>query len=207
MLIGLLVLLVIGVLFAALTLGSDSASKGLVVSRESRAVPEERLTSVSDLAKLKMESLFAPVTSLGEGDPLVRWRWLIGDKPVVLMATAFGNCFCRMPDGRIRLLDTYACSFDDVAESHDDLNRKLKDPTQVGAWFLPGLLDELASRGSSLAEGTCFSPFVPPLLSGRYDPSNFRVRALTTHLAFTGSISEQIKDWPDGERVEGFSLE
>jgi len=51
-------------------------------------------------------------------------------------------------------------------------------------------------------EGRCYCFKVPPALGGTYDANNIAAISLKELIAFSGDIAEQIKDVPDGGKVE-----
>ena len=76
------------------------------------------------------------------------WRWLIGDKPIAIEAIAgIGNLFLRGESGRIYLLDIEDGTCECIAESTEQLEKKLSDRHNRRAWLQGFLIRELRQKG------------------------------------------------------------
>ncbi len=64
------------------------------------------------------------------------------------------------------------------------------------------LVDRLVASGSELKEGQCFGYTHPPIVGGEYEPPNIRVKAVEEYIPFLGYLYEQIKDLPNGSKIE-----
>jgi hypothetical protein len=122
------------------------------------------------------------------------------------LPTACGDLFLRRVDGGIAFLDTYAGTCETVAPNYEQWKAMLDDPGQVEAWFRGGLIGELLEAGLERGPGQCFSPLVPQVVNGSWEPSNFDACDLLVHLAMLGQIHRQVKDLPPGTRISGFEV-
>ena len=67
--------------------------------------------------------------------------------------------------------------------------------------MLPLLVDKLTNAGMRLQHNEVYSPIKLAVLGGTYDTNNLKPTDMSVHFQFTGSICEQIKDLPDGTKV------
>ena len=138
---------------------------------------------------------------------LEEWRWLIPNDSEAMLPTACGDVFLHLPDGSIAFLDTYKGSCATVASNYEEWKAMLNDRLQLEAWFRGGLIGDLLEAGLTRQPGQCFSPLVPQILSGSWEPSNFDACDLLIHLSMLGQIHRQVKDLPEGTKIDGFYTE
>jgi hypothetical protein len=129
-------------------------------------------------------------------DLMEEWLWLAPKDAEPMLPTACGDVFLRCPDGSIAFLDTYAGSCSTVAPSYEQWKEMLNDPEQIETWFRGGLVEDLMQAGLDREPGQCFSPLVPQIVNGSWEPSNFHACDLLIHLSMLGQIHRQVKDLP-----------
>ncbi len=139
-------------------------------------------------------------------DLVKEWLWLVPKDAEVMLPTACGDLFLRLPDGSIAFLDTYEGSCVTVAASYDPWKFMLNDPERLEAWFRCTLIGELLEAGLKREPGQCFSPFVPQVVNGTWEASNFHTCSLLVHLASLGQIHRQVKDLPLGTEISAFRV-
>lgn len=132
---------------------------------------------------------------------LESWFWLLPKKFVVWIMNRFGDLFIVLDDGTVHKLDIGCGTLTQVAESREDFIVKIDKPGRADDWLMIPLVDRMVAAGKTLTEGQCYGFRVPPVLGGKYDDENIVVISIQDFLAAYGSIHEQIKDVPDGERV------
>jgi hypothetical protein len=124
-----------------------------------------------------------------------------------MLLTACGDLFLRCTDGSIAFLDTYAGSCEVVAPDYERWKQMLNDPEQLEEWFRGELIIQLLEAGITRKPGECFSPLVPQIINGSWEPKNFHACDLLVHLATLGQIHLQVKDLPPGTRISGFDIQ
>lgn len=139
-------------------------------------------------------------------DLLSEWLWLAPRDAEPMLPTACGDLFLRSRDGSIAFLDTYAGSCNTVAPGYEQWKVMLNDAEQLEDWFRGGLIGALLTAGLSREPGQCFSPLVPQIVNGSWEPSNFHACDLVVHLAVLGQIHRQVKDLPPGTKISGFKV-
>jgi hypothetical protein len=139
-------------------------------------------------------------------DLLADWLWLAPPDAEPMLPTACGDLFLQSPDGSIALLDTCSGTCDTAASSYDEWKAMLNDAGQMEEWFRSSLLADLLKAGLSREPGQCFSPFVPQVVSGSWEPSNFHACDLVVHLSMLGQIHRQVNDLPPGTKISSFDI-
>lgn len=140
------------------------------------------------------------------GELMEEWLWLAPADAEPMLSTACGDVFLRLPDGVVAFLDTYTGTCELVAPSYEVWKEMLGDAERKEAWFRGGLIEELRAAGLSRTPGQCFSPLVPQIVSGSWQPSNFHACDLLIHLSTLGQIHRQVKDLPPGTKISGFQV-
>jgi hypothetical protein len=130
------------------------------------------------------------------------WTWLIGSDKKVLLVTIIGDMFVMDKSKRVYWLDVGTGEFKLVADCIDDFEEKLKNVEQVNEWFMIELATALRHSHNKLKDGQLYSYKMLPIIGGEYSPDNFAPLDIIEHFGYTGAIHKQIKDLPDGTKVE-----
>jgi len=129
------------------------------------------------------------------------WNWLIGtDKKPILMSS-IGDLFLADNKGVCYWLNVGEGILEKVADSTDEFKAKLKDNEQIDEWFLIGLIEKLKESGLELIDKHLYGYKKLPVLGGEYEPENFELTDIEVHFELSGQIQKQIKDLPDGTKV------
>jgi hypothetical protein len=129
------------------------------------------------------------------------WKWLIGDQQEVLLITIFGDLFLIGNNNEVNWLDTSSGEFSRIANSIEQFKVLLKIPENYDNWFLAWLHPEIESSGIKLKEQQVFSFKKMPILGGEYTFENIEPVDISVHFQLTGEICRQIKNLPDGTKV------
>ena len=135
------------------------------------------------------------------GDLLSSWAWLLPSELTVWLMSRFGDLFCVLEDGSVRMLDVGQGTFERVADNRDECARRIDEDGNARDWLMIPLVDELVARGVVLGAGECYSYAQLPILGGDYAFANVRVAAVEAHYKGLGPIHEKLKGIPDGTRV------
>jgi hypothetical protein len=133
------------------------------------------------------------------------WRWLVGDEAQLLVFSALGDLFLGDAEGHIFWLNTGAARLTRIAESAEEFKRLMQQAEHADEWFFPQLVGDLIASGKRLAPGQCYSYKVPPMLSGKMELDNFDPTDLLVHCSMFGQIARQIRDLPEGAKINGFT--
>lgn len=129
------------------------------------------------------------------------WTWLIGANKTPILVSAIGDIFLRDDNKKIYWLDVGAGKVELVANGIQDFEEKLKDVEHVNNWFMVDLIAELKLSGQGLKDGQLYSYKILPTLGGDYSTDNFEPTDMVVHFSLAGQIQKQIKDLPDGTKI------
>lgn len=128
------------------------------------------------------------------------WTWLIGPDKKPILVSAIGDMFLKDDNGSIYWLDVGQGKFELVATDINDFKIKLTEIEQVNEWFMIDLTTEL-KLSNKLKDGQLFSYKKLPVIGGDYSVDNFEPTDIEVHFSIAGQIHEQIKDLPDGTKI------
>ena len=70
-----------------------------------------------------------------------------------------------------------------------------------------GLVKKLKEQGIELTDKNLYGYKKLPALGGEYEPDNFELTDIEVHFELSGQIHKQIKDLPDGTKVNIKTIE
>lgn len=129
------------------------------------------------------------------------WTWCLADQKSVALISSVGDIFFVDKDGKINWLDTSIRVLKQVATNIQQFEQSLKDESNLDNWFLATLVEQLITQGKTLEENEVYSFKILPALGGDYSADNLEPIDISVHFAMTGQIHRQIKDLPDGTRI------
>lgn len=129
------------------------------------------------------------------------WGWLIGESLSPFMCSASGDVFFLDDAGIVFWLDTGQGLLTQICANREEFLKELKE--ERGAeWLLAPVIDQLVDSGVELAPDQCFAYRVLPILGGPYSAENMVPMSAAQWYSFSGYMHSQIKDLPDGAKVE-----
>jgi len=131
---------------------------------------------------------------------LTAWAPILPGSARVLRTNLFGDAFVVGDGGAVHMLERAGCSADPIASSEEEFWRKVRD--DPAGWQLRPLADECRRSGLVLGEGQCYAYTSLPVLGGEYKVENIWVAHWAEWFSFTADIFQQIKDLPDGAKVQ-----
>jgi len=129
------------------------------------------------------------------------WRWLIGNNKKPILMSSIGDLFFEDDKGMCYWLNVGEGKFEKVAKNHEEFKAKLKNKEIVDEWFLVELVAELKRNGLELMEKKLYGYKTLPILGGEYSPENFELTDIEVHFELSGQIHKQIKDLPNGTKI------
>ncbi len=127
------------------------------------------------------------------------WEWLLPPEFNVWLMNRYGHLI--LPDGSVHMLDIGAGSIKAMAESNDELCRKIDEDDHADDWLMIPLVDGLVAASVLLKQGECYSFLTPLGLGGDYTVENTVVLPVADHYWVCGSYHEQLRGVPDGTKV------
>lgn len=129
------------------------------------------------------------------------WKWCLQDQKTVAMISSIGDLFVVGKDESINWLDTGYGVLTRIADNIQQFKLLLKDENNIENWFLASLVEQFISNGILLNENEVYGFKTFPALGGDYSLDNFEPTNIYIHFAFAGQIHEQIKDLPEGTKI------
>ncbi|MBI3221216.1 MAG: DUF1851 domain-containing protein, partial [Bacteroidetes bacterium] len=129
------------------------------------------------------------------------WTWLIGTDKSPILVSAIGDMFLQADNKQVYWLDVGGGELNLVANGIQDFKDKLKNIELVNEWFMIDLATALRLSDKKLNEGQLYSYKKLPIIGGDYSVDNFEPTDIEVHFCFAGQIHKQIKDLPDGTKV------
>jgi len=150
---------------------------------------------------LTLKELTKEIEKIDVDDILSCWQWLLADMKVVITISVLGDLFLLGQDQAIYWLQTDSGDLTKVADNLQQYQNYLSDDEKLDNWFLPLLVEKLIVAGKTLKENEVYSYKKIPVIGGEYSVDNIEPTDMSVHFAFSGQICEQIKDLPDGTKV------
>lgn len=156
---------------------------------------------VRHLMTPSLMQLTKDITNVDLDDILSCWRWKLKDMKGVATISVLGDIFLLGKDNAVYWLQTDSGDLTKVADTLEQYEQFLSDEEKVDNWFLPSLVKDLLAAGKTLKENEVYSYKKLPVIGGEYSVDNIEPTDMSVHFAFSGQICEQIKDLPDGTKV------
>lgn len=135
---------------------------------------------------------------------LQHWSWVLKKCPEfnILLVTKFGEIFVRADDGAIWFLSTSNGSYEQVANSQEELAQLLESQEECEYFFMPQVVSLLEQSIGQLEHGQCYGFNVPCVFEEcTFEPSNFKAISLERYLIGLGDMLGKLQSTPSGEKV------
>ena len=150
---------------------------------------------------IEFQQLIKDTNKIDLEDICSSWQWCLSEQKSVVFVSCAGDMFLVGKDNAINWLDTSIGQIKKIADSLEEFEQLLHDDENVDNWFLATLVAELINKGMILKENEVYSFKKLPALGGEYSVDNLEITDISVHFGLTGNIAEQIKDLPDGTKV------
>lgn len=130
------------------------------------------------------------------------WQWLLNGQYKPIIISCSGDMFLTHKDGSINWLDTGTGQLQKIAENKDQFNSELEDLDNIDKWFLASIILDLIQGNMILKEDQVYSYKRMPVLGGDYSLENFEITDISVHFSMTGQICRQVRDLPDGTKID-----
>lgn len=151
--------------------------------------------------KITWEDLQIDFSNINSENLLESWNWLIGNDKEPILISSIGDVFLQDKTGICYWLNVGEGIIEKIAESPSEFKSKLKDKEIVEEWFLVELVAEIKKTGMELIKNNLYGYKTIPILGGEYKPENFELTDIEVHFELSGIIHQQIKDLPDGTKI------
>lgn len=130
------------------------------------------------------------------------WSWVGLDPKEVVASNSFGNVIVRDHDGKYWRICPEELSCQVVASSETEFQTLFAESEFVTDWEMAALEAAARERFGPLAPERCYCLKMPRVLGGEYRLDNLGTNSRIELVSFSGDVAEQIKDVPDGGKVE-----
>ncbi len=150
---------------------------------------------------LTLGQLAKDITNVDIDDIFSCWQWHLGEMKSLLTISLLGDLFLLGNDEAVYWLQTDTGVLTKIAGDLEQYHEFLTDEDKIDHWFLPLLIEKLLNSEKTLKENEVYSFKKLPAIGGDYSVDNMEPTDMSVHFAFSGQICEQIKDLPDGTKV------
>ena len=150
---------------------------------------------------IDIEKYLIPTDKLDLTKVLSTWTWLTDDKSIVAL-TKSGDALLKDNNGQLYFLDVGGGTIELKANNFRDFFDRKLSYELTEELLLPAVVDKLEQLGLILKLGQVYSYTTLPIIGGTYDEKNMFALDVYEHYNLTGDIHFQIKDTPDGTKVE-----
>ena len=130
------------------------------------------------------------------------WSWAGLDPAEIVGTNAFGNYLVRATDGAYWRICPEDLSCEKIAADESAYFSVLDDDEFITDWDMQPLVEIAVQKFGSQPADRCFCLKLPGVLGGEYAADNIGTISREELLSFAGDVARQIKDLPDGAKVE-----
>lgn len=130
------------------------------------------------------------------------WGWVGFNPAEVVDENDFGNLIIRDEDNKYWRLCPEDVYCEIIANNRQELDNLSKDQTFLVDWYMSELVEAAKDSVGLLEEGRKYCLVIPSVLGGTYDTSNIKSVPLVELVRFSGDLGKQIRDLPDGEKIQ-----
>jgi len=130
------------------------------------------------------------------------WSWIGLDAIEIVGTNAFGNYHVRDADGACWRICPEELSCMKIVDDASAYASLLSDDGFLADWELPHLLELAVQKFGPPTADRCFCLKMPGVFGGKYVLENIGTISRRELVSFAGDMAHQIKDVPDGAKVE-----
>jgi hypothetical protein len=150
---------------------------------------------------ITLKQLIREIDTVDIADITSSWQWRISKMHAVVTISSLGDMFLLGKDNAVYWLQTDRGELVKIAEGFEEYQKFLNDSDKIDNWFLPSFVEKLLEAGKTLKSNQVYSYKIPPVLGGEYTVENIEPVSMSVHFSFSGQICEQVKDLPDGTKI------
>lgn len=129
------------------------------------------------------------------------WQWLLNNEYNVIMVSNTGDLFLSAKNKSVHWLDTGTGQLQKIANDTEQFYTALNDLENIDKWLLASVVLDLIEKDLILQENEVYSYKIMPILGGDYPSENFEITDISVHFSITGQIYRQVKDLPEGTKI------
>ena len=130
------------------------------------------------------------------------WSWIEATAVEIVLTNEFGNIIFLSEAGHYWRICPEELRCTKVADDQQSYDLLLKDAGFKEDWEMANLVDVARIRLGELEAGEKYCLKLPAVLGGLYQHENIGKVSQIEQLTFAGGIGQQIKDLPNGQKIE-----
>jgi hypothetical protein len=130
------------------------------------------------------------------------WSWIGVNPAEIVYVNLFGNLIVKDIEGAFWRICPEELACDKIAEDSNAFAKIWSGRDFQSDWQMLKMVDLAEKKLGLLQKDECYCFKVPPVVGGSYAEANLAKISLKELVAFAGDFAEQIKDVPDGSRIE-----
>ena len=130
------------------------------------------------------------------------WRWLCPQTVELVARNAFGDLYLKDEEGKVLRLDVAIGRLEQVANSEKEFRELAADADRRQEWFAEKDEQAAARRGLKASKTQCIAFKTPLVFAESGKPNNAYVADLYEQISFLGHLHRQLKDVPDGGKIQ-----
>ena len=130
------------------------------------------------------------------------WGWVGIDPIEVVGENDFGNLMIKDTNGKYWRLCPEDVYCEIIANNREELDSLSTDQEFLEDWYMQSLVEQAKEHLGPLTEGRKYFLVTPGILGGEYGINNIKTAPLIEIIRLSGDIGKQIKDLPEGSKIE-----
>ena len=130
------------------------------------------------------------------------WGWVGIDPVEVVTENDFGNLILKDSNEKFWRMCPEDVYCDVIANTKTDYNELIQNEEFLDDWFMSAMVEEAKITLGELDSGKKYYMVIPGILDGEYGGKNIKVTSLIDLIRYSGDLGKQIKDLPDGAKIE-----
>ena len=130
------------------------------------------------------------------------WGWVGIDPAEIVGENNFGNLIIKHTSGKYWRLCPEEVYCKVVAESREDLDALSHSQEFLADWYMSSLIEVAKEKIGDLPKERKYCLKLPSILGGEYNADNIGTISQQELISFSGYLAKEIKDLPDGAKIE-----
>ena len=130
------------------------------------------------------------------------WGWVGIDPSEIVGENDFGNLMIKDFIGKYWRLCPEDLYCEVVANNREELDHLSSDQEFLSDWYMQTLVEQAQGHLGSLTNDRKYCFVIPGVLGGEYSISNIKTAPITEMIRLSGNLAKQVKELPDGEKVQ-----
>jgi len=130
------------------------------------------------------------------------WGWALQPVVEVVALNLFGNVLVTCEGGSIWRICLEDLQVERIGDTFETLHYKYRGDEPKEDWLVTPWVEQARETLGPLEMGQCYGFDIWPALGGSIDVENMSIKPTREYLALSGDVADQIKDLPDGAKVE-----